>query len=61
MPMIRVELLEGRSIEQKRAFAEAVTEKAVEILGCGKDSVAMVFADVARHDWANGGVLQSDK
>lgn len=60
MPMIRVELLEGRSVEQKRAFAEVVTDKAAEILGCGKDAVSIVFVDTARHDWATGGVLRSD-
>lgn len=61
MPMIRVELLSGRSVEQKRAFAEAVTKTASEILGCSPASVSVLFDDVERHDWANGGVLESDK
>ena len=33
MPTIRVDLFEGRSIAQKRAFAEAVTQVAVDTLG----------------------------
>ncbi|MBU0585344.1 MAG: 4-oxalocrotonate tautomerase [Alphaproteobacteria bacterium] len=61
MPIIRVELLAGRSVEQKREFARSVTELASDILGCSQASVAVIFDDVARHDWANGGHLESDK
>ena len=32
MPMIRVELLKGRSVEQKREFVTAVTREAERIL-----------------------------
>lgn len=61
MPIIRVELLSGRSVEQKRDFARSVTELASDILGCSREAVAVVFDDVAPHDWANGGRLESDK
>ena len=61
MPMIRVELLKGRLIEQKREFAEVVTREAVRILKCTPDAVDVVFADVERHDWATGGQLVADK
>jgi 4-oxalocrotonate tautomerase len=55
MPMIRVELLEGRTVEQKREFAEVVTREAVRILRCTPDVVDIVFVPVAREDWAIGG------
>lgn len=61
MPMIKVELLKGRSIEQKREFAESVTRETVRILKCSPDVVDIVFQDVERHDWAVGGKLESDK
>ncbi len=61
MPMIRVEMLPGRTVEQKRAFARSVTDSAAELLGCSPAAVAVVFAEVDRQDWANGGVLESDK
>lgn len=61
MPMIRVELLSGRTVEQKRDFAQAVTRAASEILGCGTAAVAVVFDDIAPENWANGGRLESDK
>jgi 4-oxalocrotonate tautomerase len=51
MPIIRVELNDGRSEEQKRAFAEAVRREAVATLGCRIDDVDVIFTDVVRHDW----------
>ncbi len=61
MPTIRVELFEGRSVEQKRALAQALTEATVRTLGGSPDGVDVVFFDIARHDWSTGGVLWSDK
>lgn len=60
MPTIRVELFEGRTVEQKRALAEALTEATVRTLGGSPASVDILFFDIARHDWATGGKLWSD-
>ncbi len=57
MPTIRVDLFEGRTVEQKRAFAEAVTKVVVETLGSSADSVDVIFTDVAKHNWATAGKL----
>lgn len=61
MPTIRVELFEGRTLEQKRALAQALTEATVRTLGGNAESVDVVFTEVARHNWATGGQLWSDK
>jgi 4-oxalocrotonate tautomerase len=61
MPTIRVELFEGRTAQQKAALAKELTDACVRVLGGSADSVDVVFQDVARHDWATGGVLWSDK
>ncbi len=60
MPLIRVELFEGRSVEQKRALATALTEATARTLGIGADSVDVMFFDIARHDWATSGTLWSE-
>ena len=60
MPMIRVSLFEGRTIEQKREFVTAVTAEAVRTLKCTAESVDVVFEDVKKSDWASGGKLASD-
>ena len=61
MPTIRVELFAGRTVEQKRALAAALTEATVRTLGGSADSVDILFHDIARHDWATAGTLWSDR
>jgi 4-oxalocrotonate tautomerase len=59
--MLHVELFEGRTVEQKRALAQALTDAVVKTLGLPADAVDIVFRDVARRDWATGGTLWSDR
>ena len=61
MPTIRVELFEGRTVEHKRALAQELTAACVKVLGGSADGVDVVFYDIARNDWATGGVLWGDK
>jgi 4-oxalocrotonate tautomerase len=60
MPNITVELLRGRSIDQRRQFVEAVTAQAVEILNARRQDVRIVFTEIGGEDVANGGVLAAD-
>ena len=57
MPVITVEWLEGRTLQQKAQLAEAMTRACVEIAKVSTDQVWIVFRDVKRSDWAMGGVL----
>jgi 4-oxalocrotonate tautomerase len=61
MPSIRVEMFEGRTVEQKRALAKELTEATVRALGVPVDSVEVMMFDVPRHDWATAGLLWSDR
>lgn len=61
MPIIRVELLPGRSEEQLAEFASEVTASAVEILKCGRDTVEVLFFEVEPKHWAHAGKLYSAK
>jgi 4-oxalocrotonate tautomerase len=60
MPMIRVELFPGRTAEQKRKFAKAVTDSFVSICGGTPQSVQIVFQDIEKENWAIAGNLASD-
>ena len=60
MPTLNVQMYEGRTVEQKRAFAEAVTKVVCDTLGGTPESVQVVFTDVKRENWATGGKLASD-
>lgn len=61
MPTLRVELFEGRTVEQKRALAKELTDACVRVLGGSADGVDVLFFDMKRQDWATGGTLWSDK
>ena len=61
MPTLHVELFEGRTPAQKAALAKELTDACVRVLGGSPDGVDVLFVDVARHNWASGGVLWSDK
>jgi 4-oxalocrotonate tautomerase len=55
--MIRVEMFDGRTDEQKGRFAEAVTAAFVQTCGGTAQSVQIIFEDVKPSDWATGGKL----
>jgi len=61
MPTIRVELFEGRTVEQKQALAKALTDATVKTLGGSPDSIDIVFFDIKKQDWATGGMLWSER
>ena len=60
MPYIVVELLEGRSIEQKRACAKAITDAIVTHLKATPESTHILFHELKREDLAHGGKLHAD-
>jgi 4-oxalocrotonate tautomerase len=60
MPNITVELLTGRTTDQRRAFAERVTQIAVDELAARPQDVRIVFTEIAADHVANGGVLASE-
>jgi 4-oxalocrotonate tautomerase len=61
MPTIRVEMMEGRTAEQKTALVKAITQAVVESLGSKPESVDVLLYDIKREHWATGGVLWSEK
>lgn len=60
MPYVRVELLAGRTAEQKSAIARDITDSLVSHAGAKPESIFVVFEDVARENWATAGCLVSE-
>lgn len=56
MPFITVQLIEGRSIEQKHALIKEISEAAIRILDADPDNVRIVINEVTADDWGVGGV-----
>ena len=61
MPIVRIDLLEGRTQEQKRLMVEIVTQAIVESTGAKPESVSIIIQDLNKGNYAAGGVLASDK
>ena len=60
MPTYHVEMMEGRTIEQKKKLVAEITRVSVEILGGVADSVDIIITDIKREIWATGGKLWSE-
>ncbi len=60
MPTYHIEMMEGRTLEQKKKLVEAVTRVTVEVLGVKPESVDILIADIKRENWATGGKLWSE-
>jgi 4-oxalocrotonate tautomerase len=61
MPTFRIEMFEGRSVEEKRELAASITRETCRVLNCGPGSVDIIIIDIPRHNWATAGELWSDK
>lgn len=61
MPIIRVEILAGRSVEKKRELVETLSKETARIIGCPENSIYVVIEDVAKQNWGVGGELLADK
>ena len=60
MPIVQIELLAGRTIEQKRKMARKVTDAIVESFDCPADAVRIILREMAEEDFAVAGKLKSD-
>jgi len=61
MPIIRVEMWAGRTLEQKRELVEVLTRETARIIKTDPDSIYIVIEDVKKENWGAGGRLCSDK
>ena len=60
MPVVIVEMWEGRTIEQKKQLAEDITSSLAKI-GGPQEAVQIIIKDNPKHNWATGGKLASEK
>ena len=61
MPFVTVHMWEGRSVEQKRALAKAITDAMVEHAGARPDALHVAIQEYPKTNWALGGVLGVDR
>lgn len=59
MPVVTIEMWEGRTVEQKKILVEGITKVMTEKLGISAEAVTIIIKDVPKHNWATGGKLAS--
>jgi len=60
MPIIHVDLLEGRPVEAKRAYVKAVTDCTVEFLKCPPEAVTVILSEMSTDNLGLAGRLKLD-
>ncbi len=61
MPVVTVQMWEGRSDQQKRELVKAITEVMVEKTGTKTEGVQVVIYDIPKSNWGIAGKLSSDE
>lgn len=60
MPVVIVEMWEGRTLDQKRQLVDGITAAFTKI-GVPAEALHIIMRDVPKHNWATGGKLASEK
>lgn len=60
MPVVTVQLWPGKSREQKKNMARAITDAIVSQGAIQAQAIHIVFQEVSRDNWADGGVLADE-
>jgi 4-oxalocrotonate tautomerase len=60
MPIVHIEILEGRPASKKRALIEQVTQAVVDSLDVRPQQVPVLLREVPPDQWAVGGVPMSE-
>ncbi|QGH37092.1 4-oxalocrotonate tautomerase [Gracilibacillus salitolerans] len=55
MPYVTVQMLEGRSDEQRKALIEKVTDAVVETTGATREKVVVFVEDIDKRNYGVGG------
>lgn len=61
MPTVQIEMLPGRTLEQKRKLVEKVTQAISESINCPREAVTIIIREMSPENYAQGGVLRIDK
>jgi len=61
MPFITVEMIEGRTREQKETFMRLLTEAAVTALGSSPETVRVLLHENSADNWAVAGIPKSSR
>jgi 4-oxalocrotonate tautomerase len=61
MPIIQVNMFEGRTVDQKRKLVSAMTDAVVKSLDVKPEDIRIILQEMTKHDYAIGGLLFMDR
>jgi len=61
MPVVTIDMWEGRIIEQKRRLVEGVTAAIMSSLNVSAETVPIIIKDNPKHNWGIAGKLASEQ
>ncbi|MEG6586019.1 2-hydroxymuconate tautomerase [Dendrosporobacter sp. 1207_IL3150] len=60
MPIVQIDMLEGRTVEQKRELVKKVTAAISETANCPESAVTIIIRDMTKEHLGQGGKLRAD-
>ena len=60
MPQVRIDMVEGRTIEEKRVLVEKITEAVCTSVGAKPERVTVLIFDIPKTNHGNSGKLRID-
>ena len=60
MPVIRVEMFEGRTNDQKKNLVKGLTKSFIDVCGGHAVGVHIVIQEHKKENWGVGGILSSE-
>ncbi len=60
MPVVTINMWDGRTVEQKRQLVADITAAFAKI-GVPPEHLHIIIKDIPKHNWGNAGKLASDK
>jgi len=61
MPVVNIQMREGRSREAKKALLKNVTDAVVQSIGADPRKVRVLINEVPDHHWSVGGISYEDQ
>ena len=61
MPFVQIEMLEGRTVEQKRKMVKGITEAISASLSVPDSAVSIIIRDMPKTNLAKAGKLRCDE
>ena len=61
MPIVQVNMLVGRTVEQKRKLVAGITDAVTESLGVQAEQVRVMIHELGKEDYAIGGRTAADR